>query len=301
MTNHKTFLCAPLRPLRLNFSFVKFHLLHQGVSFRLPITLKHLPTLFVAVIALVMLVYGPIAQPVGYHNFADNSVLFGLLHVGDVLSNLGFALVAVWGWLRLYPKRENPAILAGWGGYRLFLAGLFLTALGSGYYHLMPDNPRLFWDRWPIALTCAGILAAIRAETRPGINAHKDAIGLGIFATISVIWWRYTDIYGETGDLRPYLLLQALPLLLIPLWQWIYGLAKRDRMAFGLAIILYVAAKVTEILDHQIMGMLGGLSGHTLKHLLATLAAAVIVARLIERVNPASGDAAIAIAQDARE
>ncbi|MGX1107990.1 MULTISPECIES: hypothetical protein [Bradyrhizobium] len=43
--------------------------------------------------------HGRIAQPVHYNDFADHSVLSGIPHAGDVLSNIGFALVAIWaGW-----------------------------------------------------------------------------------------------------------------------------------------------------------------------------------------------------------
>lgn len=37
--------------------------------------------------------------------------------------------------------------------YAVVFAGLILTALGSGYYHLAPDNARLVWDRIPIMIT----------------------------------------------------------------------------------------------------------------------------------------------------
>ena len=63
--------------------------------------------------------------------------------------------------------RADASLNAGRHGYRLFLVGLLLTAFGSGLYHLAPDNARLVWDRLPIALACAGLLAAVRAECLP--------------------------------------------------------------------------------------------------------------------------------------
>ena len=88
------------------------------------------------------------------------------------------------------------------------------------------------------------------------------------------------------GDLRPYLLLQVLPILLIPLWQWIYRMPAADRLAFGGALAIYVVAKFAELGDHEIAAALGAVTGHTLKHLLATGAAALIVGRLVCRVQP---------------
>src|SRR5204863_114680 len=51
---------------------------------------------------------------------------------------------------------------------------------------------------------------------------------------------------------------------------------RADRLAFGLAILLYALAKVFELRDQATLDVLGLMSGHTMKHLLATLAGAVL-------------------------
>ncbi|HEX8979727.1 MAG TPA: alkaline phytoceramidase [Parasulfuritortus sp.] len=248
--------------------------------------LTHLPMLLTVLVALAMLAYGPIPQLPHYHAFADQRVWLGLPHAADVLSNIGFALVGVWGLLALWPKRRHPALASGWPGYVLFLSALVLTAIGSSYYHLAPDDTRLVWDRLPIVLACAGLLAAVRAEGRPGAGDWPRLLLLAAGAVASVWWWRFTGRHG-VGDLRPYLLLQGLPLVLIPLWQAIYGAPARDRAAFGLALGCYVLAKFAELYDHEIMAILGVVSGHTLKHLFATAAAFLLTRRLVVRVGEA--------------
>jgi hypothetical protein len=250
--------------------------------------LHSLPTLITVGAALLLLLHGPIPQLPDYHAFADRTLRFGLPHAADVLSNIGFALVGLWGFARLRPLRHEAALRAGWHGYRLFLLGLVLTAIGSAFYHLAPDNARLVWDRLPIALACAGLLAAVRSELRPGSDGSRDAALLALLAVLSVAWWHFTELRGE-GDLRPYILLQALPIVLIPLWQGIHGAPRGDRLWFGSALLIYVLAKATELLDHQIAAQLGWISGHTLKHLLATAAAAAIVLRLSRRATPPRG------------
>jgi hypothetical protein len=219
----------------------------------------------------------------GYHDFADRSVLFGVPHAGDVLSNVGFAILGIWGLIRLWPVRRNAAIAAGWPGYSVFLLALVLTAAGSSVYHLSPNNARLVWDRVPLALACAGLLAAVRAESRAGVDGRLMTGVLAIAALMSVWWWRITDAAGE-GDLRPYLLIQALPLVLIPLWQVAYRRPRNERIAFGAAILLYIAAKIAELNDHSLYSILAPISGHTIKHLLATVASVAIVRDLIRRV-----------------
>ena len=243
--------------------------------------LTYLPSLIFAVCCVAMIAHGPIRQTENYHAFADNISLLGLPNTRDVISNLGFALIGLWGIVRLWPQRMHPAIARGWPGFALFLIGLTLTALGSTYYHLAPDNARLLWDRLPIALACAGLLAGVWAQTSlPAGRANLITGILAIYAIGSVLWWYYGELNGQ-GDLRPYLMLQILPILLIPLWQKLYESPMADRWWFGAALMLYILAKLAESNDHALLTMSNMLiSGHTLKHLLATAAAAALVYRL---------------------
>jgi hypothetical protein len=243
----------------------------------------HLPLLVIVGLCGAALWHGPIAQIPDYHNFSDQLEIAGIPHFADVLSNMGFALVAMWGLLCLTPAKEINGIRYGWAGYRLFLIGLFFTAIGSSYYHLEPDNAHLVWDRLPIALACSGLLAGVWGEVH-GKNSATFALWLALVAVLSVAWWYFTEQSGA-GDLRPYLILQGLPIILVPLWQWIYDMRCVDRRAFGGALLIYVIAKFAELNDHEIAAAFGMLTGHTLKHLLATGAAALIVARLICRTH----------------
>jgi len=193
------------------------------------------------------------------------------------------------GWVRLRPNRDHAALRHGWCGYELFLVGLLLTRVGSGYYHLAPDNERLVWDRLPIALAAAGLLAGVKAETRGDTPVLRYTAILSVLAILSVGWWHYTDGPQHPGDLRPYLLLQALPLVLVPLWQTIYHAPRRHRIWFGVAVLLYVLAKLAEVWDHELLATLGWISGHTLKHLLATAAAGGLIGRLSQRLHEPNG------------
>lgn len=236
---------------------------------------RHLPALAVALISLLMLVHGPIPQPADYHHFADARSAFSIPNAADVLSNIGFAAAGIWGWLCI---RRSP-VMTGRPGYLLFLVALVMTAAGSFFYHLDPDDARLVWDRIPIALACAGLLAAIHAESTHNVHEVRNTVILAIAAIASVMWW------AHSGDLRPYLLLQVLPLVMIPLWQWTSDAPHRERATFAMAILLYILAKAAELYDHEVMAMFGIISGHTLKHLLATMAAGMIVSVLAGRAR----------------
>lgn len=212
---------------------------------------------FALVLVAAALLYGPITQPAGYHAFADQRTLFGIAHFADVVSNLGFLLVGLWGLSR-----------RGTLEHTIFCAAIALTALGSTWYHLAPDDQRLIWDRMPIALACAALLAA---SLRDGYRMRAALLPLMCCGIASVLWWSYS------GDLRPYLLLQLAPLVLIPALQWESRASIASRKAFALAILLYVLAKVCELADAAVFDALDLVSGHTVKHLLATAAAWVLV------------------------
>lgn len=252
---------------------------------------RHLPLLLTLLLSAAALLHGPIAQFEDYHAFADRLTLFGIPHFCDVLSNLGFAVVALWGLWRLAPRRRSH-FAHSWPGYALFLAGLLLTALGSSWYHLAPDDHRLLWDRLPIALASAGLLAGVWADCRQR-DSRLFAALLGAFALAGVLWWYLTTLRG-VGDLRAYLLLQVLTVVLIPLWQWLHGRPRGERLAFAAAMGLYLLAKGAELLDHQLAALLAPLTGHTLKHLLSAVATAVVVAQLARRAPLASATAAVA-------
>jgi len=241
-----------------------------------------LPALITLCATVGFVAYGPIPQLANYHAFADQRVLFGVPHRGDVISNVGFAFAGLWGLDVLRTLRRTDDKRVGRLGYRVFFVSLLLTAIGSSFYHWAPDNDRLVWDRLPIALACAGLLAAVRAESKPYTNEIAWAAGLAVAAVASVFWWQVTEAAGE-GDLRPYLLLQGLPLVLVPLWQANADALRNTRIAFGVAVLLYVLAKIAELNDHVIYGQLGFMSGHTLKHILATIASALLVVQLAWR------------------
>jgi len=56
-------------------------------------------------------------------------------------------------------------------------------------------------------------------------------------------------------------------------------------------VLLYVIAKLAELNDHAIYAQLGFISGHTIKHVLATISSAVLVAQLAWRDRWSAADA----------
>jgi len=243
---------------------------------------RWLPAALLVAAAIGMLAYGQIPQTPNYHDFADKRPILGVPNSFDALSNVPFFIVGLWG---LWAMRGSQ-LGAARAGYTLFAVGLVLTSLGSGFYHLSPDNFRLVFDRIPIALAAAGLIAGTRAATVAPSQSPGFTITLGIAAIASVLWWYATDLRGK-GDLGPYLYIQFAPLVVVPLWQAIGRDSTRNRLAFAAAIVLYGAAKVAEVEDKAIFATLGFMSGHTLKHLLAAGASVALISMSLRpRMTP---------------
>lgn len=235
-----------------------------------------LPACLLAAMTAAMIVAGPIAQLDNYHAFADQRVFGAIPYAADVLSNLGFFAVGAWGLWWSWCSRGIASLDAIRPGYAMFFAALLLTAFGSAWYHLAPDDTRLVLDRLPIALACAALVAV---ALRGHLGVTRWVLpALVVFAAASVGWW------VATADLRPYLLLQAAPVVLVPAVLYSCGAPADEKRAYGWALGLYVLAKLAELSDAAVF-MLLPLSGHTLKHLLATAAAGVIAAHVAARVR----------------
>jgi len=231
-----------------------------------------------------------IPQPARYHRFADHRALLGIPNFCDVVSNLAFLVVGLWGLVFLRRQdRESPVFLTPaerWPYVVLFL-GVTLTALGSAYYHLAPDNARLAWDRLPMTLGFMGILAAVIAErvsVRAGTISLLPLLALGL---ISVVQWRASE-RGGAGDLRLYLLVQFFPIFLIPLLLLFFPARYTRGGDFLLAFGFYALAKAFEFFDRAIFRATHLVSGHTLKHLTAGLAIYCLV-RMLQKRRPTEG------------
>jgi hypothetical protein len=240
-----------------------------------------------AVVAVIALCLPRTPQPLSYHNFADQRAWLGIPNFGDVASNLAFAIVGIWGLIflvRIRPQNHFIDARERWP-YILVFIGMLLTAFGSSYYHLAPDNARLVWDRLPMTIVFMSMVAAIIME-KIGVPAGLWlwplllAIGAG-----SVLQWHLSEIHGH-GDLRFYGAVQVysaavLLLALIPP-------AKYTRTTdFAVVAAFYVLAKILETTDKQIFAVGNIVSGHTLKHL-AAAAAGYWILRMLQKRKPIS-------------
>jgi hypothetical protein len=223
----------------------------------------------------------PVAQDPLYYLFADQRAIVGVPNFWNVMSNLPFLVIGIWGWRVIANNAETvtPSTKLAWV---IFFLGITLTAFGSGYFHWLPNNDTLVWDRLPMTIGFMSLVAIVICEYFSPRAGKNSLIPLLLLGMSSVAYWAYTEARG-VGDLRPYAVVQFLPMLLIPMIIVLY----RTRSDLGRyvwwMIGFYVAAKVFEQLDVQLYSVGEVLSGHSVKHLLASLAPASMLYGLMQR------------------
>ncbi len=245
-----------------------------GVALLLALTL---------LLALAAIFAPRVPQPLSYHQFADARTRFGIADFDNVASNVPFAIFGAWGLWFLARHSSAKTFLDSRERmpYITFFLGIFLTAFGSGYYHLMPDNTRLVWDRLPMTIAFMSLVSALIAErisVTAGLRILAPLIAIGI---LSVIYWRFTEQHGA-GDLRLYAAVQIYAILVLLL---VLLLPSRYTRSIDLvwAGAFYLLAKTLEAFDRPVYALGHVVSGHTLKHLAAGMAGYFVLHMLRHR------------------
>lgn len=208
-----------------------------------------------------------IPQDLAYHQFSDANSLWGIPNGWNVLSNLLFMIAGLRGLIML-ARLNNDAITGVIKNISLlFFIGLFLTGIGSGYYHLGPTNVTLVWDRLPMTIAFMAFFSfvlSMHISKRVGWLLLWPLILVGI---ASVLYWAFTESIGA-GDLRFYAAVQFLPMLLIPAIMLMFPSDHYQSRYVWCVIGVYLAAKVSEYFDYELYALIG-VSGHSLKHVIA--------------------------------
>jgi hypothetical protein len=213
--------------------------------------------------------------------FADRRAWHGLPNAMDVLSNLPFAAIGIWGLLQLRrldraraaapdavpaPSAQEPDNALECA--RMFFAGLILTAAGSAFYHLHPDALRLAADRAGMAVAFAGIVGVAVCD-RVSSRAGRPAAWLTLAGG-----WLAVAVSYENGNALPWGLVQFGGMAVLLTLALARPVGSGMGFKPGWVIFLYGLAKLFELSDHAIFEATHELvSGHTLKHLAAALAA----------------------------
>jgi len=237
----------------------------------------------IVVVAIIgVFTIDPIAQDPGYHYFADQRGLINVPNFFDVISNLAFVIVGVMGMRLIGSGQATGGLPELQAVYLTFFVGVFLTGFGSAYYHFHPDNQTLLWDRLPMTIAFMALFTAIIGETISPRLALKLFIPLLASGMASVVYWHVSELNGN-GDLRAYVLVQFLPIALIPLMLVLFTSRLNGSKYIWGIIGAYAVSKLMEHFDARIYSALGVVSGHSLKHLVAAFATFIFYLALRNR------------------
>lgn len=193
--------------------------------------------------------------------------MFGIQNFSNVVSNLPFMIVGIFGLIKYYKKHIQVPSLP----FIIFCSGIFLVGVGSAYYHYHPTPYTLVWDRLPMTVAFMALFSMVIGDRISAKLGNAMLWPLLLAGVTSVCYWYWSEIQA-LGDLRPYVVVQFLPMLLIPIMLMLYaGNQMKSHYLWG-TLATYGLAKVAEHFDVLIDGMTGLISGHSIKHLLGALA-----------------------------
>jgi hypothetical protein len=214
------------------------------------------------------------------HPFIDARTLFGIPNAMDVLTNAPLALAGLWG---LWVIRCHPLPGPTWQAAQVFFVGLLATGFGSAWYHWAPDAAGLVWDRLGMAVTFAGALALAVAERVGQVPARRALRVLLPLALLSAI------LPASGGNVLPWAVVQFGGMALFVWLALCRPVPGAIGIRLGALIGFYALAKLLELSDEAVFHATAGtLSGHSLKHLAAAMAALPVLASL--RRQPVAGD-----------
>jgi hypothetical protein len=223
-----------------------------------------------SIVAVIgVMTHAPIPQPLDYHAFVDQRTIWGIPNFWNVASNVPFLVFGLMGAADVARRKSLPRKWI----YLTFFAGTCLVAPGSGYYHLAPSNDTLVWDRLTVAIVFMAFFSILVAEYVSERVGRLTFIPLEVLGVGSVVYWHFTEMAGR-GDLRPYIVTQFLPIILIPLMLLLFPSRLWSARLLWAVLGSYVLAKLLELFDAQVFALTGHvISGHSLKHVAAALGA----------------------------
>lgn len=236
----------------------------------------------VVVIAAVFLFTSAVPQDPVYHEFSDSRELLGVPNFWNVFSNLPFLIIGAAGLIFVKLNADKVCVSTTEMAYYVFFIGILLTAFGSSYYHLAPGNETLVWDRLPMTIGFAGLVTIIAAEFVSPRAARMILLPMLIVGFASVEYWAWTESRG-VGDLRPYALVQFLPMLIIPVILLTHKPVIGETRYFWWMLAFYFLAKLLEFFDASVFAFGHLISGHSLKHVAAAMTPLVFLYALFSR------------------
>lgn len=225
--------------------------------------------------ALALLaILGPAVAPPPFGDFVDVRAWGGIANAGDVLSNLFFLAAGLAGLVAVARVPSGTIAKAERAMAVVFFSGLVATSACSAWFHLAPDDARLALDRGGMALAFAGMLGLVTA----GRVSARAGFVLACVVLVAAPW---TIHAASSGDVLPWAVVQFGGMVILGALAFARPRAGALAVRWFAVIAIYAVAKVCESFDGAIFELTAqAISGHSLKHVVASFAAVPVIAAL---------------------
>lgn len=209
-----------------------------------------------------LLAWGPVPLDPSAWRHADVRRWQGLPNALNVLANLPQIVVGWWGWRVTRTSRWPEALRRPWMAFHLctLLAGVVALL-----YHLQPGPLGWIAARTALCGAFATLAAGALAERVDERFGHTRSVALLLG---SVLLAGATVAASRGADIRPLLLFEMLPVLLLPAGA--IGLPGLQTRASDWIVMLigYGLARLADAHDARLLAATVGIGGHAVMHLL---------------------------------
>ena len=216
-------------------------------------------------VALGLLAWGPLPIGAQAHRYADARSWLGVPNSANVLVNLPLFWLAVWGWCATRVSAWPRALRLPWQGFHLCVMA---AALAAAMYHAAPGDMLMVVSR--SCQACAFVLLALgllAERVDPRFGSGAACVGAAALTMLAGLVVALAGRQQGVADLRPLLLFEAIPVLLIPAAVLRMPGSQTSTSSWLIAFALYAISKLFELTDAPIFSATGWISGHTLMHL----------------------------------
>ncbi len=158
----------------------------------------------------------------------------------------------------------------------MFFTGLVATAAASSWYHWQTNDAGLAIDRLGMAIAFSGLLGLAAADRISGRAGVALGLVLLILGPLSVAVW------STSGNVLAWAALQFGGMGLVLWLACVKPVPGALAVRWGWVIMIYVVAKLFEQADEAVYALSSHvISGHSIKHLVASCAAAPVIAAIV--------------------
>lgn len=216
--------------------------------------------------------WGPVLLAPSAHAYADDRAWGGLQNAANVLASLPLLATGIWGLLATRASRWSVELRRPWMAFHAFAAA---AAFVAAVYHAAPGETTFVLAHALAGTAFVFLGQGVLAErVHPVFGSTRALIGAGLLVGLACAVVIAGAALGHGIDMRAFILLEVLPVLLIPAGAlWLPG-AHTRASDWILMLVAYGVAKCFDAADAAVLSATGWISGHGLMHLsLAAVAA----------------------------